>query len=65
MRYRETMPKSNCVHCCKAYFPDQKYDNKGRWGWACEWDEYDPLIGCRKGQCYYYSKEQKETKHHD
>ena len=56
------MRPSLCVHCVEAWFQDERDENKGRIGLMCELDEWNPAIGCRKGQCYYYRREKKEEK---
>ena len=62
--YREQMPRSKCVHCVEAWFPDERDENKGRIGLMCEWDEWDDTTECRKRGCWYYRKrkEEKEAK---
>jgi hypothetical protein len=59
----QVMRKSTCVHCV----PVVRFIGhlgRGRWrpGWSCELDEWDPAIGCRKGQCHYYRRREKEEK---
>lgn len=57
------MRKSDCIHCVRVFRALVHNDRERlKPEWQCELEEYDPQIGCRKGQCYYYRKEKPEEK---
>lgn len=59
----QVMRKSDCIHCVRV-FRALVYIGRERLKpeWGCELDEWDPAIGCRKGQCHYYRRREKEEK---